>query len=462
MTESMTHNNQPRTLQPRRLEQQESLHSINHWRSVFRNFYRRCPYYGIFLLPTTTWDSSATRGFTQAETTGLKRDPATLAADLEGFLDCVGSYCPFDYVGEKLKNETNGIKSVWDALYEIYDLEITTSNFMDYALMHKDPEESYRSYFNRLVGFVRQHLPTTEKKAEGVSSLPTGDTLSISLLDTIAIHWLLTIDRRLISIVKTEFASDLKEKRLCQMVNTIAPNIDDLLVRYNTKDSVSIVATDADSTSQTKQINNNSDEMISLVNRVERLETNFTNKNRRKSANFSRKKEQCTHCLFINKQLGASLKTDHPSHLCGKKSVSISLLEVQSEEHATSSTDEDEGGKTNPIPNLLSQLQIDPDSETNPQLPVTCAVQQNDNLLCPATSLVSPAGDNAVNVSDYNKVSDPPLKSKLSHLKYLLFFKVLIVQIHKQQIPMLQQLFILRLHPGVSLTKQNRRESRLD
>ena len=39
--------------------------------------------------------------------------------------------------------------------------------------MSREPEESYRSYFNRLVGFVRQHLPKTEIQAEGVTSSAT-------------------------------------------------------------------------------------------------------------------------------------------------------------------------------------------------------------------------------------------------------------------------------------------------
>ena len=93
--------NQPRAVAPRRLEQKESLQSLNHWRSVFRNYYRRCQYYGLFLLPTTTWDNSQNRGFTEDETTGLKRDIQTLAADLNGFLDCIGCYLPFDYVSDK-------------------------------------------------------------------------------------------------------------------------------------------------------------------------------------------------------------------------------------------------------------------------------------------------------------------------------------------------------------------------
>ena len=82
----------PKALTPRRLEQKETLQSLNHWKSVFRNYYRRCSYYGLFLLPSTTWDNSPTRGFTSAEESGLKRDIPTLIADLDGFLDCVASF----------------------------------------------------------------------------------------------------------------------------------------------------------------------------------------------------------------------------------------------------------------------------------------------------------------------------------------------------------------------------------
>ena len=55
---------QPRALAPRRLDQRESIHSLNHWKSTFRNYYRCCQYYGLFLLPDTTWDNSTNRGFT--------------------------------------------------------------------------------------------------------------------------------------------------------------------------------------------------------------------------------------------------------------------------------------------------------------------------------------------------------------------------------------------------------------
>ena len=200
---------QPKALAPRRLEQQETLHSLNKWTAVFKNYYRRCSYYSYFLQPGLSWDNSSTRGFTTDEPSGLKRTPAVLAADLEGFLQCIGGYLPFDYVSEKLNLETTNLQSVWDIIYEIYDAEINTTHFLDYASMSRDPQETYRGYFNRLVGFVRQHLPREAIESEGVRCPAAGESLSVGLLDAITIHWLISIDRRLINIIKTEYPTVL-------------------------------------------------------------------------------------------------------------------------------------------------------------------------------------------------------------------------------------------------------------
>ena len=65
--------------------------------------------------------------------------------------------------------------------------------------------------------------------------------MTVGLLDSIAVHWLLTIDKRLINIVKTEFAAELKIKRLSQMIKPIASNIDELLKRYSQQNVVGSV-----------------------------------------------------------------------------------------------------------------------------------------------------------------------------------------------------------------------------
>ena len=95
-------------------------------------------------------------------------------------------------------------------------VNINTVNFLDFATMSRNSGETYQNYYNRLVGFVRQHLPTSRIEAEGVKSPDTGEKLSITLLDTIAIYWLNNIDRRLGGLIKTEFAPQLKHKRLCE------------------------------------------------------------------------------------------------------------------------------------------------------------------------------------------------------------------------------------------------------
>ena len=227
------------------------------------------------------------------------------------------------------------MESVGCIIYEIYDAEINTVHYLDYATMSRKPEETYRNYFNRLVGFVRQHLPKTQIEAEGVKS--NGETITIALLDAIAVHWLLSIDRRLISIIKTEFATDLKSKRLCQMIKVIATNIDDLLLRYgNQRDQVSTINNNPKAISTATNMSENSDNTAvdMILRRVERLEqgrSKFSSfRPRSKQAQFRNtpfKKEFCGHCAFLNKQLGSKLDTNHKSSSCGKKKLSISAIE---------------------------------------------------------------------------------------------------------------------------------------
>ena len=359
MTE--TYSSQPRALNPRKLEQQETLQTLNHWKTVFRNFYRRCQYYSIFLLPTTTWDNSADRGL-PLETTGLKRDQRTLASDLDGFLDCVASYLPFDYVAEKLRCESNCIQKVWEIIYELYDAEINTTNYLDYASMSRDPDETYRNYFNRLVGFVRQHLPTEAYEAEGVRSPATGETMTIALLDSIAVHWLNSIDRRLVNIIKTEFSTDLKTKRLCQLVKPISKCIDELIARNSQKEVISSVSS-ANNPSPRPPTTDPSIDAVSvdmLLARIENLESGRFMSARqparsqvrqqasqpfrgaRKPFSQTRRRPYCTHCSFINRQLGSSLKTDHSSTNCGKQHISVNMVEALDDEEKISPYGDDE------------------------------------------------------------------------------------------------------------------------
>ena len=349
--------NQPRALAPRKLDHQETLQTLNQWKNVFKNYYRRCQFYGTFLQPGASWTNGPNRGFTETETSGLKRSPTILASDLESFLECLASYLPFDYIADKLNAESSNMRTVWAIIYEVYDAEISTTHYLDYASMTKLPQETYRNYFNRLVGFVRQHLPDKHIEAEGVSSPNAGEQLTIGLLDSITIHWLLSIDRRLINIVKIEFAADLKVKRLCQMVKQIAANIDELLQRYGQNDTINAVVNIPSSPHQqaitgSPKIQQTSD-VDMIVRRLERLERRgYPNKTRK--AKYTRNDNKtfgtCPHCLILNKQLGANLNVKHSANACTRKKFSVSLIEsIDDHEEGIASqegdTDTDEGGK---------------------------------------------------------------------------------------------------------------------
>ena len=401
---------QPRALLPRRLDQQETLNSLNQWVITFKNFYRRCTYYGYFLQPGVAWSTNSNeRGFT-AEQTGLKRSPSVLSSDLEGSLQTLSGYLPFDYVASKLCNETTDMKSVWQVIYEIYDLEITTTNFLDYATMTKNQDESYRGFYNRLVGFVRQHLPQITYEADGVRSPATGEQLSISLLDAITIHWLLMIDKRLIAIVKTELATDLKTKRMCQLIKQIAPNVDEWLQRYVQADTVSMIH----SQQATPTLPATTDSPITaIVQRIEKLEMGARSRpprGRFRPQRGFRPPSTCGHCAYINKQLGASLDVRHNSQSCQRKQLSINVLEMEEPDDGYQFDDNDiSEGEVEYYQNSSSQQYLQNSSAENfPAKPTSDDTRPvyNSSLLDKQVNLVNTFSDNFSENNCHNTVSN--------------------------------------------------------
>ena len=74
---------------PRQLSEKETFESLKHWKTCFRNFYRRDSYYAFFLRSNTKWDPMKENyGFTSgSETDGLRRPPIDLKDDLLAFLN---------------------------------------------------------------------------------------------------------------------------------------------------------------------------------------------------------------------------------------------------------------------------------------------------------------------------------------------------------------------------------------
>ena len=100
--------------------------------------------------------------------------------------------------------------------------------------------------------------------------------------------------------------------------------------------------------------------MEALVQRIEKLEfsSDRFKKKKKYGGKFRPSGPSCSHCTFLNQQLGAKLNTNHSNNNCGKKSVSISLLEsINDSPDIDSCSEENEGDITSSKTALTLQLQ---------------------------------------------------------------------------------------------------------
>ena len=377
----------PKLPQPRQLRQNETVQSLNQWKNVFRNYYRRCPYMGTFLVPTTTWDPQEECYGFEDERGNDGRKKEEIYADLEGFFETIGGFCPHDYMSQKLLTSTKNIQDVWNILYEAFDAEVNPGSFLDYISLKKETGETYRNFWNRLVGYVEQHLaknPTggTPVEIEGIAIPTGGDKISVTMLDLITMYWMSQIDPRLSNIVKVEFATELKSERICQLVKRIATNADELLKRFeNPKDQIQTIATAATAASSIAGAEATSEQSCThdpdIIRRLERVERKY-NKSRKgrrsgygdrdrdrggdRSDKYEKSGQFCNHCDYINRKLGANLDTNHRKDRCAKKEISIKLIQEHWNEDASSSSTDSDGEDPEALSDLyyLLSLQNDP------------------------------------------------------------------------------------------------------
>ena len=177
---------------PRMLTVQETLYSLNHWKTNFRTYYRRDSYYKCFLLPNATWDPTREHYGQVADRSNgaVIRSAEDKGEDLKDFLHTIVGYLPFPYLTEKIVGATKNLEEVWLAIYEHYGLKITGETMLDIAAINKTSEESFRQFFDRIVAHARLHLAGPNISVDGVSSGTGGDQMSISLLNFLAVDWL--------------------------------------------------------------------------------------------------------------------------------------------------------------------------------------------------------------------------------------------------------------------------------
>ena len=134
---------------------------------------------------------------------------------------------------------------VWDCIFEHFGLNVTGETLLDFSSMQQTENESYRQFYDRLLAHTRLHLPKENVEVDGISSGPTGEKMTISLLNMVALQWLQKINSQLVDIVKLEYSKELRgAQQLSSLVPRIANNIDTMLSRHNVVGGVEKVTID--------------------------------------------------------------------------------------------------------------------------------------------------------------------------------------------------------------------------
>ena len=121
---------------PRQLTQSETLDSLEHWKSIFRNYFRRDSVFQQFL--NCTWDPSKVNY-------GLREVDGTSAEErkdaLIDFLNNLAGFLPHSYLTSK---STKNLQECWKIIEEHYNVQVTPETLLDFESIKKTPDENYR------------------------------------------------------------------------------------------------------------------------------------------------------------------------------------------------------------------------------------------------------------------------------------------------------------------------------
>ena len=194
-----------------------------------RNYFRRDEKLKVFFARGTTWSQTL-------DNYGFQGEDRTEKADsLEGLLDTIAGFMPGPYLTARITKQTTSMGSVFDVIWEHYDVSPNPSTFLDFVDLCLMKEERYIDLYYRMLYHCEQHLVKSGAQVAGVQ-VQTDEILTHSYKNMITLNWLQALDPNLVNIVKLEKHKELKEgQQIYTFVNDISKNIDEWLKRHGQK-----------------------------------------------------------------------------------------------------------------------------------------------------------------------------------------------------------------------------------
>ena len=151
---------------PRQLTQKETLDSLDHWKSIFKSYFRRDSVFKQFLASNCTWNPARDNyGLLATD----EMSPEERKDALIDFLNTLAGFLPHSYLTSKLLN-TKSLQQCWDIIEEHYNVKVTSETLLDFESLKKTSEENHRQFYERLLQHAKLHLAPTGVKVDNVEN----------------------------------------------------------------------------------------------------------------------------------------------------------------------------------------------------------------------------------------------------------------------------------------------------
>ena len=196
--------------------------------------------------------------------------------------------------------------------------------------MTRAPNEPYRQFYDRMIAFLSQHLMQHkvggDNTVDGTTVPVGGDTLSVTMMNMVAIMWLNKIHVELLSIVRTEYSKELRDNvALSHLVPRISLSIDALLAKYEKVPAVNKL-TLQDGTHG--QLEEHAD-----VYRVRGGGRGYRGRQsggrRQEPSGTGGERNFCSGCFYLGRQINAVVNYKHLPAECPRRPALVQLLEAE-------------------------------------------------------------------------------------------------------------------------------------
>ena len=111
---------------PRQLTQSETLDSLDHWKSIFQNYFRRDSVFKQFLEISCKWDLIVPPDTYNLAAKDVMPPEERMNARID-FLSNLAAFLPhYSYLTSKLRDNIKCLKDCWNIIKEHYNIKVSS------------------------------------------------------------------------------------------------------------------------------------------------------------------------------------------------------------------------------------------------------------------------------------------------------------------------------------------------